>query len=154
MSAPFLATIQQGATRYGIPIIISIVNLSSLLSIVIFLQKQRRASSCSIYLVFAAVSSIVAINWALIPTVNALNNPPDSFSQSLVLCRLRGYILQISNNLYRTSLILACVDRYTMSNSSVRIRGWSTKKVAWRTIAIAILAWLIIPCHLLIWETI
>jgi hypothetical protein len=82
MSAPILATIQQGITRYGMPIMITIANLSNLFSIVIFLQKHHRASSCSIYLALAALFAIhvVSINWALIPTINALNNPPDSFS--------------------------------------------------------------------------
>lgn len=136
------------------PIMITTANLSNLFSIVIFLQKHHRASSCSIYLALAAFFAIVSINWALIPTINALNNPPDPFSQSIVLCRLRGYILQLANNLFRTFLILACADRFAMSSSSVWIRGWATKKVAWRTVTIAILAWLLIPSHLLIWETI
>jgi hypothetical protein len=136
------------------PIMIAIANLSNFFSIVIFLQKHHRASSCSIYLALAALFAIISINWALIPTINALNNPPDPFSQSLVLCRLRGYILQLANNLFRTFLILACADRFAMSSSSVRIRGWATKKVAWKIVTTAILAWLLIPSHLLIWETI
>ncbi|CAF1070597.1 unnamed protein product [Adineta steineri] len=154
MSTSILVTIQQGITRYVMPIMITIANLSNIFSILIFLQKHQRSSSCSIYLVSAATFSIVSINWALIPTIYALNNPPDPFSQSLILCRLRGYILQIANNLYRTYLILACMDRYATSSPSARICRWATKKIAWRAIVITIIAWILIPTHLLIWETV
>jgi hypothetical protein len=100
MSARILATIRQGITRYGMPMMVAIAGLSNFFSIFTFLQKNHRASSCPIYLIFAAIFSIVSINWAIIPTINALNNPPDPFSQSFFLCRLRGYILQVTNNLF------------------------------------------------------
>jgi hypothetical protein len=154
MSAPVLAVIQQGLTRYGMPIMVTVANLSNILSIIIFSQRHHRKSSCSIYLIFAAVCSIVSINWALIPTIKTLNNPPDVFSQSLVLCRLRGYILQVANNLFRTFLILACADRFAMSSVRVGIRSWATVKIAWRTVIVAIVVWLFIASHILIWETI
>lgn len=128
MSAPFLSVIQQGMTRYGMSIMVTTANLSNLLSISIFSQRHHRKSSCSIYLIFAAISAIVSINWALIPGIKALNNPPDLFSQYLILCRLRGYILQVSNNLFRTFLVLACADRFAMSSSRVQIRSWATTK--------------------------
>ncbi|CAF0800178.1 unnamed protein product [Adineta steineri] len=154
MSAPFLAIIQQGMTRYIMPIMITVANLSNILSIIIFSRRHHRKSSCSIYLSFAAASAIVSVNWALIPGIKALNNPPDVFSQFLVLCRLRGYILQVANNLFRTFLVLACADRSAMSSSHVSIRSWATTKIAWRTVIVVIIAWLCIPSHLLIWETI
>jgi hypothetical protein len=154
MSAPFLAVIQQGMTRYVMPIMVTVANLSNLLSIILFSQRHHRKSSCSIYLIFAATCSIISINWALIPSIKTLNSPPDLFSQFLVLCRLRGYILQVANNLFRTFLILACADRFAMSSVRVGIRSWATVKIAWRTVVVVTVAWLFIASHILIWETI
>ncbi|CAF5026989.1 unnamed protein product, partial [Rotaria sp. Silwood1] len=136
MSAPVLTVIQQEITRYIMPIMVTVATLSNLCSIIIFSKRHHRKSSCSLYLIFAATSTIVSINWAVIPIIKALNSPPDLFSQSLFLCRLKGYILQVANNLYRAFLILACADRFAMSSSNIRIRAWATRKVAWRTVAV------------------
>lgn len=130
MSAPILPVIQP-ITRYVMPIMVAVANISNILSIYLFAQKRHRNSSCSIYLIFAAASSIVSINWALIPNIQALISSVDMFGQSLVLCRLRGYILQVVNNLFRTFFILACDDRFAMSSSSTGMRSWATAKVAW-----------------------
>ncbi|CAF4095749.1 unnamed protein product [Adineta steineri] len=149
-----LLSIQQAITRYLFPIVVAVGNSGNLIIIIVFSQRGRRTNACSLYLLFGAISNMVNVNIAIVPLINALLNPPDPFSHSLVLCRVRGYLIHISNHYFRTLVILACIDRYAMTSMRVSIRRWSTVKVAWRAIPWAFISWLLIASHILVFEDI
>ncbi|CAF0901797.1 unnamed protein product [Adineta steineri] len=150
----FLLPIQQAITRYVFPIVVAVGNCGNLIIIIVFSQRGRRTNPCSLYLLFGAIANIVNVNIAIIPLINALLNPPDPFTQSLVLCRVRGYLIHISNHYFRTLVILACIDRYAMTSMRASIRNWSSLKVARRAIPLAFISWLLIASHILVFEDI
>jgi hypothetical protein len=149
-----LLPIQQAITRYLFPVVVVVGNIGNLLIIAVFTQRSRRTNACSLYLLFNAVANLVNVNWALIPIIYALEHPPDPVGQSLILCRMRGYILHVTSNYFRSLVVLACFDRFAMSSVHVSIRSWSSVKVASRAIPLAFVSWLFIASHLLIFEDI
>lgn len=150
----FLVTVQLGTIRYGFPVLLVLGNIGNLICIVIFTQKQHRKSSCSLYLLAAAVFSLIGLNWSLITNVNALYNPPDPFGRSLVLCRIRGFILQATSVLYKFMILLGCMDRFASTSNRANMRNFSNPKIALKMIVISTIFWMIMSMHLLIWESI
>jgi hypothetical protein len=152
--AATLALIQQSTTRYGFPIILTLGNFGNLFCIIIFSQKHQRQSSCSLYLLASAVFGLIGINLGLVPTVNILYNPLDPISQSLIFCRFRGYMLQMSSVLYRSMVVLACADRFVLTSTRVGLRRFSNPKMALKIIGSVVLFWMLISMHLPIFENI
>ncbi|CAF4254414.1 unnamed protein product, partial [Adineta steineri] len=132
--AASLATVQQVTIRYAYPIILVLGNIGNLAVIAVFSQKHNRRSSCSLYLLAAAVFSIIGINWALISNTYAIYQPPDPFSKSLALCRIRGFILQVTSVLYKTMVLFGCIDRFALSSTKTTIREFSKPKIALKMI--------------------
>ena len=79
----------------------------------------------------------------------SLNNP-DPQSNSLLFCKIRGYIFQISLMLSRWFVAFACIDRYASSSDKVHLRNFAKTSIAYRIIALVILFWSIICSHRLI----
>jgi len=73
---------------------------------------------------------------------------------SLILCRIRGYIIHVSSMSFRYTLILMCADRYASCNSRASIRALCRPQTAYRSIGILTLFWMIASIHLLTWESI
>ena len=148
-----LILIQQLMTRYVLSTILILGNIGNLVAIVIFSQKKHRTNSCSIYLVAVSVFGCIAANWAIAPLVYALDHF-NMVNSSLVLCRIRGYIIQVNAMCFRYTLILMCADRYALFNRRVSIRALCRPKIAYRSIGILFIFWTVVSIHLLIWESI
>jgi hypothetical protein len=116
MSTSSLILIQLAVTRYVLPITLGVANLGNLTLMAVFLQKHHRKNPCSRYLLAAAVFGIVGSNWAVAPLIYAADHP-DPFSNSLVLCRTRGYIIHSCAMTLRTLIVLAAADRYALTSS-------------------------------------
>ncbi|CAF0749146.1 unnamed protein product [Rotaria sp. Silwood1] len=83
------------------------------------------------------------------PVVYSLNNP-DPQIQSLLFCKLRGYIFQICLMLSRWFIAFACIDRYALTSDKINLRNFAKSKIAYRIIVIIIIFWSIICSHRLI----
>ncbi|CAF1146129.1 unnamed protein product [Adineta steineri] len=148
-----LVLVQTNITRYVLPTILALGNLGNLLTIAIYSQKNHRINSCSIYLIAMSCFCLMGANWAIVPSVYALNHF-DLVSNSLILCRIRGYIIHTCSMCFRYTLVLVCVDRYALCNMKVSIRALSRSQIAYRAIGIVTVFWSVISVHLLIWESI
>ena len=148
-----LASVQQAITRYVLPTILAFGNLGNLLTIAIYCQQRYRTNSCSIYLIAVSCFSLMGANWAIVPTVYALNHY-DMVSNSIILCRIRGYIIHTSSMCFRYTLILVCADRYAFCSTRASIRAFSRPMIAYRSIVIVTIFWATVSVHLLIWESI
>ena len=149
-----LVIIQQNTIRYGFPIILIFGNLGNLFSIIIFSQRRHRTNPCSLYLLASTVISLIGLNWGFGTNLNALYQSPDPFTISLILCRTRGYILQTTSVMYRSMIILACMDRYALSSARPNIRAYSTTKFALKMILGTIIFAMIVSIHLPIFQII
>jgi hypothetical protein len=148
-----LVLVQQVMTRYILSAIVVFGNLGHFILIGILSQKRRRLNSCSIYILAASVFGLIIINWAIIPLVYALDHI-DPLGTSLVLCRIRGYIIHTSSMSFRYIIVLACIDRYAMCSSRISIRNFCRPRIAYCLIAIITIFWTIVCVHLLIFESI
>ncbi|UJR06894.1 hypothetical protein I4U23_011183 [Adineta vaga] len=66
-------------------------------------------------------------------------NSIDPAAHSIVLCKISWFLLNTLRSLSPWYLVLVCVDRFWCSSSSVKIRGWSSVRIANRIILIATL---------------
>ena len=144
---------QQYITRYVLSVILVLGTLGNLTAIRIFLQKKYRTNSCSIYLVAMSVFGLIAANWGIAPLVYALDHF-DVVNSSVVLCRIRGYIIHVNGMCFRYTLILMCADRYALCSPRASVRALCRPKIAYRLIGIVIIFWIVISSHLLILESI
>ena len=83
------------------------------------------------------------------PVLYTLNNP-DPQIQSLLFCKLRGYIFQICLMLSRWFVAFACIDRYASTSDKINLRNFAKPKIAYRIIIIMIIFWSIVCSHRLI----
>ena len=150
----YLTIIQQNTIRYGFPLLLAFGNFGNLLAIIVFSQRHHRRNPCSLYLLTATIIGLIGLNWGFGTNLNALYQVPDPFTVSIVLCRIRGYILQSTSVMHRTMIVLACMDRYALSSPRVNIRAYSTSKFALKMIGGAVIFWLIVSIQLPIFETI
>ncbi|UJR24922.1 hypothetical protein I4U23_006286 [Adineta vaga] len=148
-----LVLVQRAMTRYLLPIIAGFSNLGHIITILILTRKHRLANSCSIYLLAASIFGLIITNWAIIPIVYGLDNI-DLVQTSLILCRLRGYIIHTCSMCFRYTIVFACIDRYAICNSRVSIRNYCRPRIAYYCIGIITITWTIISVHLLIFESI
>jgi hypothetical protein len=148
-----LILVQQNITRYVLSTILILGNLGNLTAILVFSQKKPRKNSFSIYLVTMSVFGCIASNWAIAPLVYVLDHY-DMVDSSLILCRIRGYIVHVSGMCFRYTLVLMCADRYASSSSRVSIRALCRPQIAYRSIGILLIFWMTASIHLLILESI
>ncbi|CAF1569899.1 unnamed protein product, partial [Rotaria sordida] len=83
------------------------------------------------------------------PVLYTLNNP-DPQIQSLLFCKLRGYIFQICLMLSRWFVAFACIDRFALTSDKINLRNFAKPRIAHRIIIIIIIFWSIICSHRLI----
>jgi hypothetical protein len=152
--ATYLPIIQQTIIRYGFPIFLVFGNVGNILSIIIFSQRHHRRNPCSLYLLASTIFGLIGLNWGFGTNLNTLYQSPDPFTVSTVLCRVRGYILQTTSVMYRTMIVLSCMDRFALSSSRVNIRAFSTIKIALIMIGGAISFWMIVSIPQPIFQTI
>ena len=73
---------------------------------------------------------------------------------ALITCKLNSYIPAFLGQVAKTILILACIDRYLVTNERARLRAFSTPKRAKYFIFFSYIFWLIVASHLPIWTTV
>jgi hypothetical protein len=144
---------QQYITRYVLSKILALGNVGNLVVIMVFSQKKHRVNSCSIYLVTVSVFGCIADNWAIAPLVYALDHF-DMINSSLILCRIRGYIIHANAMFFRYTVVLMCADRYALCSSRISVPALCRSHISCQSIGITIVFWTVVSIHLLIWESI
>ena len=66
--------------------------------------------------------------------------------ESLLFCKIRGYIFQITLMLSRWFVAFACIDRYASCSDKANLRNFAKTQIAYRII----ITWSIICIHRLI----
>ncbi|CAF1048877.1 unnamed protein product [Adineta steineri] len=148
-----LILVQQYITRYVLSTALALGVFGNLTAIVVFSQKKHRINSCSIYLVAVSIFGLIAANWGIAPLVYALDHY-DLVNSSLVMCRISGYIMQVCVMSFRSTLILMCADRYALCNPRASIRALCRPQIAYRSIGILLIFWMIVSIHIPIWKSI
>jgi hypothetical protein len=65
----------------------------------------------------------------------------------LIFCKIQSYLCFVAAILPPSFVILACVDRLMLSSLNVNVRLWSQPRVAYRSIAVISIFWIIFSTH-------
>lgn len=144
---------QEILTRYGMTTYLAFGDLGFFLSLLVFCKSSQRQNPCSLYLLSANTCRFVALNVGLIPIIYNLNHQ-DPSSNSLIFCKLQYYFRHVPNQMMRTFIVLACVDRYALCNTQPLINSFSRYYVAIRLIPIVIISWLLATIFIIVTQTI
>jgi hypothetical protein len=151
MSSPTLTTIQTRLNLYGYPILMILGIIGNVFIVLIFSRQHR--NPCAIYLMSSAiVNSVYIICFALVQIFPYYYG--NETMLDLVVCKLYGYILNDLGQIARTIIVLACLDRFIITNERATFRAFSTPKRAKWLILLSILFWLIFIIFIPIMQTI
>jgi hypothetical protein len=138
-----LSNVQEMLTRYGMSSYVVLGNIGNLITISVFIQSNQRLNPCSIYLLFMSICNLICLDVGIIPIIYSLDHS-DVTSESLIACRIQFYIRHTFFQMMRTYKVLACIDRYALCSSNIRIRLFSQHRIAINLILICGLFWFII----------
>ncbi|CAF1224150.1 unnamed protein product [Rotaria sordida] len=144
-----LHIIQTTLTLCFYPIWLILGIIGCLLNLIVFSRPHLRKMSCSIYFFATSIDHLMTLLVGIGPALYSLSYPNPQI-QSLLFCKLRGYIFQICLMLSRWFIAFACIDRYVLTSDKVNLRNFAKSTIAYRIIIIIICFWLIICSHRII----
>ncbi|CAF0883071.1 unnamed protein product [Adineta ricciae] len=148
-----LVNIQGYMTLYGMPLVLFFGASGNMINCGVFLQKNLRSNSCSIYFIASSISHTILLIWAMSTNMYSVTNK-DPLAYSTIYCKIRPYLISSLFMISRTYIVLACADRYALCSPDVRIRAFSRSQNAFRLIPLVILIWIFLPIHIAIFNTI
>lgn len=150
---PFLTTlniIQLDISRYGYLIIFILGNIGAVLNILILSQRNYRQNSCSSYILAASLPNLLIINIPILTRILSTFGFHLT-SESTFYCKFEWYILHTMTLVSRTYILLASIDRWTMTSTSVRRRAFAHIKVSMVLIPTTGILWCLASIHVLIY---
>ncbi|CAF1356251.1 unnamed protein product [Didymodactylos carnosus] len=142
--------IQLQLGRYGMTFFSIFGNIGCILNICVFLQPSLRANSCSVYFIATSIGTFLVLNFGLLTQLLNYGYNISPVNGISLFCKLRAYLSVVFTMLDRSSLSIACVDRYASSSSNVRIRHFCHLNNAYRLLIINTLFWFIVQIHILL----
>ncbi|CAF0726124.1 unnamed protein product [Adineta steineri] len=109
------------------------------LSIYVFTRPVLRSNPCSRYFLASTISGcfVVLINMPL--RLLQLGYNINIFTNSIVVCKIVSLLLLWAKAQNAWFTALACADRFLCSSASTTLRGFSSLRVTYRTIPLAVL---------------
>lgn len=92
--------------------------------------------------------------FGILPMVLASYLSYDYASYSVAYCKFRSYIVHVLLMLSRSSVALACIDRFALCSSNVHIRALNQRHIAIRIMIVVFFLWILIPLHMVVQITI
>jgi hypothetical protein len=151
MSSSTLTNIQTQLNKYGYPIFMVLGNIGNVFIIRLF--SQQRQNACSLYLISAAVVNILYLTFTGFIQIFPIYYG-DRTIRSIILCKIYTYAINVIGQMPKTMLVLACIDRFLMTNERVSFRLLSTPKRAKYLIFFSIIFWLLLTIHIPIARTV
>ncbi|CAF1040468.1 unnamed protein product [Adineta steineri] len=115
-------------------------NISTSLCLLMFISMKRfRKNPSSTYLLSSSLSGFVLINTSYLTRVFLPNFIFDPSTTSLIWCKLRQYIGHLSSLIFLYCISWAMMDQYLSTSKKVRLRQFSTVKIARRLVSLTFL---------------
>ena len=149
-SITLLPTISLYLNRYGTIILYLISNLGNLSSIFIFSKKSWRKNVCSFYFIVCLVCCFIFSNTSILFSIITNNFITNGLNSSNTLCKIFFYVTYLFSVYYPSILILASIDRLLISSQNVDTRLYSSKRLAYLSLAASLLLWSLFLMHVLI----
>ncbi|CAF0774906.1 unnamed protein product [Rotaria sordida] len=138
-------------TRYILAICMVLGIIGSLFDLIVFCQKKFRSNSCSVYFIATSIFNLLVILCGIIPALLASYQNYDIALYSSTFCKARGYIIHVLLMMSRSSVALACIDRFALCSRNAHIRRLNQYNIAILLVIIICILWLILPIHVLIY---
>ncbi|CAF1045124.1 unnamed protein product [Adineta steineri] len=115
-------------------------NISTSLCLLMFISMKRfRKNPSSTYLLSSSMAGFVLINTSYLTRVFLPNFIFDPSTTSLIWCKLRQYIGHLSSLIFLYCISWAMMDQYLSTSKKVRLRQFSTVKIARRLVSLTFL---------------
>jgi hypothetical protein len=137
----FLQSIQRNLYRFGGAIFI--------LSVIVFMKKNLRKSSCAIYFIALKFDNLLFISSSLLFHTLSIGYDINPTSYNLNICHYNIYGAFTFESFSSTYLPFASIDRILVASTNARIRRFSTRRLALISIISATLFWSYFHTHTL-----
>ena len=145
-----LILIQRNIYRYSGPILMVLGSVSCTINLLVFTKNQRRKNPFSIYFVAYNISNFLFIFTSVLLSTLAEGYDMDPSSYNLSFCRFQFYMVLLLDVLCPSYLILASVDRVLITSRNALTRQRSTTRLAYASVSIITLFWVLLHIHALI----
>jgi hypothetical protein len=136
--------------RFIIPVLYLAGNIGNLLISFVFLNKSWRKNVCVFYLNACVLFNVGYINSYMFASIFILGWNIHVENSSMIVCKLLHYSAYLFSTLTPTILILASIDRLFVTSKNIDTRLYSSKRLAYLTISVVALFWMIFFCHILV----
>jgi hypothetical protein len=151
MSSSMLSTIQNQLILYGSSISAILGNIGNLFIVLIFLRQRQ--NPCAIYIMSSAIFHSLYVIYYVLISVFPMNYSDGTLSE-LAACKLTIYASNVLGQIPKTMIILACVDRFMITNKRATFRALSTPKRAKWIVFFSVIFCLLLTIHIPIMTTI
>ncbi|UJR18886.1 hypothetical protein I4U23_022014 [Adineta vaga] len=149
MSTTIFPLIQQIITQYFMSTIFIMGLIGNIFCCILFFKQFSTRLASSIYFFTLSLFANMYLIWSTIPIFYALNNA-DLQIISLIYCKMRLYLSHVFGLYTRYLIVFACIDLYLFTHINIRIRSFSSMKIAFCLIIFMCIFGLIIGSHILI----
>jgi hypothetical protein len=147
MAVTNLPFIQQQMIRYGMTVYLALGLMGNIFNCIMFTRCSFRHAPSSVYFLSLSIFAIVYLVWSVFPQIYALDHT-DPQTQSLVYCKIRLYGSLVLGQCLRYTIVFACIDRFVVTRTNVRIRSLNSVQVAIKLIFIIFVVWLVACIHM------
>jgi hypothetical protein len=151
MSSSDLKTIQTQLNLYGYSIFMILGNIGNVFIIILF--SQPRQNTCSIYLISSAVANMLYLTFTGLFEIFPFYYGDETI-RAIILCKLHAYTINVLGQITKTLLVLACIDRFLITNARASFRAFSTIKRAKYLIFFSIIFWSLLNIYVPIVTTV
>lgn len=136
--------------RYGGPLLYVISNVGNLLSLLVFLKRPWRKNVCAFYFLVCVLINLLYTNTTMLGSISTLGFGSNVQHSNVLVCKLFYYLSYVFAALSPTIFVCASIDRLLISSQNVDTRLYSSKRLAYLSVSISILFWVIFYVHVLI----
>ncbi|UJR17672.1 hypothetical protein I4U23_004568 [Adineta vaga] len=145
-----ISNIKVNLYKYVVPLFYIFGNFGNLLSIGMFLKKSWRKNVCVFYFLIYILCNICYLNSTTLASIFNSGYQSTIQKTNVVLCKIYIYAAFLFATLSPTILILASIDRLLISSQNIHTRLYSSKRLAYFSISISTIFWIIFNSHILI----
>jgi len=136
--------------KYAILFVYIISNLGNILSYLVYCQRSWRKNVCIFYFKIFLLVNTCYLNSYTIRNIISMGFEIYFLETNKILCKLYSYLCYFLQSMTPSILILATIDRLLISSRDVNTRLYSSKRLAYFSISITAIIWLIVHIHALI----
>ncbi len=136
--------------RYIAPILYIFGNLGSLFSAIIFFKRSWRKNVCVFYFLYCLLINVLYMNSTMLGSIFTLGFNINAENSSAIICKFFYYISYLLSALLPNVFVIASIDRLLISSENVDTRLYSSKRLAYFSMSISTLFWIIFYFHALI----